>query len=127
MWADGGQVKVGWNSPAYGVGIEANQVGGWARGFGFLDGAGRASPSSAHMAAQTRFRFVYRPVPGLCRDVHAQYEGLALLWRRKPDGGFQRGGTDGGIYVPMTPINLTDASSNVWSGAGRATGTIRST
>jgi hypothetical protein len=37
--------------------------------------------------------------------------------------GFERSGVAGGIFVPMTPINLTDTGSTVWSGVSRAAGT----
>jgi hypothetical protein len=118
-------------SGAYGGYSIMTPDSGWARGFYFrtiaeallggFGGYGSTNTLSYLWIGNAYNDFAVRMYPA---TGNTEITGtLAVAETVNAGGAYKRGGTDGYIFVPMTPANLTDTGSTVWSGVSRAAGT----
>jgi hypothetical protein len=126
-----GLIKIGYNAPAYGVGIYASMAGGWARGVTFLDsGDNRLAQFGAYGGVNT-LSFLYI---GLYNDYVATFtpstkkvQGFgewATTGYFNGGSAFRRNGTEGGIYVPLAnPPFAYDDGGGTWNNTAKSVGT----
>lgn len=127
--ASNGELGMSIGAPYNGYAIKA-QTGNWARGFRFVNalnsmlggyGAyGVDGVISYYWIGTAYNNAALRVYP----DTNVvQGYGVWATTTMNATTSFQRDGVDGAIFVPMTPINAMDSSSNVWNGAARNVGT----
>ena len=130
LTASNGELGMSIGAPYNGVSIRT-PTGSWARGLRFRNSAdvvlggfgayGTDNTINWYWIGNAYNDFSIRTYP---TTGNTEVTGtLAVAETVNAGGAYKRDGTAGGIFVPMTPINLTDTGSTVWSGVSRAAGT----
>jgi len=124
LLATGGGVGISQGAPYLGVNIKA-PTGGWTRGLNFRTSADAALGGFGAYGTADAINYFW--IGNAYNDwslrTYPTTGNTGISGTLDVAGVIKRGGTAGGIFVPMTPTNLTDTGSTVWSGVSRAAGT----